>query len=207
MPAALTSVDESDSSNSPIDLFLERVRQDLAVNSMLRGSWVEQIVASYLGVNEFPGGFNYFDLRTHDGYSISIKHSVGVRATFDVSGRDNAWDNELAAQLRRDNPKAEGWLVNDSDGPRRWCDIWVLAHLAGEPTLDRVIDPSEWGFAVVTSDWLDGLPNKSITLGGLSARGVEFIAGDLLGEAVGLATQQLGCPRCWHDAEILESAE
>jgi hypothetical protein len=164
---------------------------------MLRGAWVEEIVAWYLGIEAFPGAFNYYDLRTADGFTISIKQSVGPKARFDVSGRMNAWECELAEERQAQDPKAEGWLENPSGAPQQWCDIWVLAHLDGEPDLDRVIDPSSWRFAVVDRVWLGAQPNKTLGRAGLESQGATFVGGEQLGHHVGRAAERLGSPSDW----------
>jgi hypothetical protein len=177
--------------------FLERTRRGLAENNMLRGAWVEEIVAWYLGIDVFPGAFNYYDLRTMDGFTISIKQSVGPKARFDVSGRVNAWDCELADECRKQDEKAEGWLDNPSGLPRQWCDIWVLAHLEGEPDLERVIEPMSWRFAVVDRVRLGALPNKTIGPAGLEALRFAFVSGEDLELEVRRAAQRLGTPANW----------
>ena len=160
-------------------LFLDRIRGELAANNTLRGPWVEEMVAAFIGITDFPGAWSYFDLRDHDGRSISIKQSVGSKAKFDVSGRRNAWDNELAVRQRLTNPKAEGWLENPTGEARRWCDLFIFGILPGDLTSERVTDVDEWRFAVRTRAELDALPigTKSMTVRRLGVIGATFKPG------------------------------
>lgn len=207
MPATEPVPDGGTPSGEVIDRFLERTRQGLATSNMLRGAWAEEIVASYLGIEIFPGAFNYFDLRTAGGFAISVKQSVGPKARFDISGRMNAWDCELADDRRLQDPKGEGWLENASGVPRQWCDIWVLAHLSGEPDLERVVEPASWRFAVVDRVWLDALGSKSIGLSGLESHGVTFVPGEDLPGRVRLAAERLGAPVNWRGDSVTVMAQ
>ena len=200
MPSSPTASEVIDQPHPMMRSFLERIQGDLASNHMLRGAWIEEVVASYLAIDVFPGALNYFDLRTQDGYSVSIKQSIGDRARFDISGRQWAWDNELAEKLREVDPRAEGWLENESGARRRWCDLWVFAHLPGEPELGRIADPAEWRFAAVSCTWLDALSGspKSLTPKRIENEGVSFVAGEELADSVQQAGQCLDNPVTWH---------
>lgn len=150
---------------------------------------MEQIVASFLGIDRFPGAWNYFDLKDATGRTISVKQSVGEKARFDVSGRRNAWDQALAEERRRENPQAEGWLENEAGAPRRWCDIFVYAHLASPLTVERVHDVDEWRFAVASRATLDGLPEgtRAVSVPRLEQLGCTFAHGSQLPDAIDAA--------------------
>jgi hypothetical protein len=173
-------------SSAVMDRFLSRVRGDLVMNNVLRGAWVEEIVAAFLGIDNLPGQWNYYDMRAEDGRTISVKQSVGRAARFDVTGRANAWDNELAAQLRRADPKADGWLPNPAGLPRRWCDVYVFAHLADPVDAVRVGDIDAWRFAARSRAWLDELPvtAKTQSVSQLVERDATFVHGNDLGSQV-----------------------
>ena len=54
-----------------INLFQQRLVDDLVENNVLRGAWAEQVVWSFLRDWRFPGQWSYFDLeaperRLHD---------------------------------------------------------------------------------------------------------------------------------------------
>jgi len=166
--------------------FLDRLPRDLVSNNMLRGSWVEEIAAAFLDIATFPGPWNYYDLRDAEGRTISIKQSVGPNARFDVTGRRNAWDNELAERLREMDPKAEGWLPNPEGMPRRWCDVYIFAHLPGPVDAVRVVNVDEWRFAARSRAWLDALPPtvKTQSVRRLAAREVDFVHGDQLRDQI-----------------------
>ena len=176
-------------SDEVMERFLDRLRDDLVSNNMLRGSWVEEIVASFLGIDAFPGQWNYYDLRDANGRTISVKQSVGQKARFDVTGRKNAWDNDLAVQRRVADPKAEGWLSNPDGLPRRWCDVYVFAHLPAPVDVVRVANVDEWRFGARSAAWLDSLPAtiRSQSVQQLIYRGVDFVDGTHLRDEVAAA--------------------
>lgn len=129
--------------------FAQRMVTDLSTNNVLRGAWAEQIVAHYLGIGTLPPNWSYYDMRSDDGLDISVKHSVGPRATFVVGMSQWAWDHELAAA----RPESEGWRGGDSMKPQYWCHAYVFAWLGSDdaaPPLDEVLDCERWRFAVLS---------------------------------------------------------
>jgi hypothetical protein len=129
--------------------FARRVIDDLATNNVLRGSWAEQVVAFYLGLESWPGNWCYYDLRDADGREISVKHSVGPRPSFGVAMSKWAWDPDLA----RDDPVTEGWRGGDTQAPQYWCHAYVFAWLDtpnAAPDLDDVLDPERWTFWILS---------------------------------------------------------
>ena len=97
MPATQTSDNAFVSGSAPIDLFLERVRQDLAVNSMLRGSWVEQIVASSQRVDQL--------LSEIDGREVRLGERAVTLATagLAVEWVTRDWRNRLLTLITNPN--------------------------------------------------------------------------------------------------------
>lgn len=129
--------------------FARRMIDDLATNNVLRGSWAEQIVAFYLGIESWPGNWCYYDLRDADDRDISVKHSVGHRPSFGVAMSRWAWDPDLA----REDPRTEGWRGGDAASPQYWCHAYVFAWLeapTSTPALDQVLDPGCWTFWVLS---------------------------------------------------------
>lgn len=129
--------------------FAQRMVTDLSTNNVLRGSWAEQIVAHYLGIDTLPPNWSYYDMRSADGLDISVKHSVGPRAKFAVAMSQWAWDHELAAE----HPQSEGWRGGDAVEPQYWCHAYVFAWLRSTnaaPPLDDVLDCERWRFAVLS---------------------------------------------------------
>jgi len=172
--------------------FLERMRADLTPHNVLRGAWVEQIVAAFLGIRDFPAPWSYFDLRDSSGRRISVKHSVGDKARFSVTGSRWAWDESLAAERRRIDKKAEVWLDNEDGTSKRWCDVYVYAHLPEPLTPERVENVDAWRFAVIPLTTLEALPESTRTVGlaRIEQIGVTWVPGDALGRAI-----EAVCPR------------
>jgi len=122
---------------------------DLPTNNVLRGSWAEQIVAYYLGIEAWPGNWCYYDMRDADRRDISVKHSVGPAPKFGVAMARWAWDPDLA----REDPRTEGWRGGEAAPPQYWCHAYVFAWLEAQtstPALDEVLDPGAWMFWVLS---------------------------------------------------------
>jgi hypothetical protein len=64
--------------------FSERLINSLEHNNVLRGSWAEEITASYLNDCKFSPQWSFFDF-TWNGQRVSVKHSVGKKARFGIS--------------------------------------------------------------------------------------------------------------------------
>jgi hypothetical protein len=60
-----------------------------------------------------------------------------------------AWDPELRKRL----PETEGWHRRADHAPDYWCHAYVFAWLevaSPAPSLDDVLDPDKWQFAVLS---------------------------------------------------------
>lgn len=128
--------------------FAHRMVSDLASNNTLRGAWAEQLVAHYIGIDDLPPNWSYYDMRDGAGRDISVKHSVGPNPSFSVSMNKWAWDPEL----RRDRPETEGWRGGEESEPQYSCHAYVFAWLEADssaPPLDDVLNPDRWVFAVL----------------------------------------------------------
>jgi len=91
--------------NGLVDQFTRRLVDDLVENNVLRGAWVEEIVAFCLPGWTFPGAWSYFDLLHPGGQrTLSVKHATGSKPRFTGARKKWAWDNRLAAQAGY-----EGW--------------------------------------------------------------------------------------------------
>jgi hypothetical protein len=158
--------------------FMHRMVDGLVDNNVLRGSWAEQLAAHFLGA-ELQRQWSYFDL-LWEGHTVSVKHSVGRKATFSVARSSNAWDWRLD----------EGWV--DVTEPTHLCDLYVFAHMASATdtvTLAEILDPQAWRFAVCTaSDMSRWFPpdQKTATVGTIASH-MEFVTGD------GLPAAARGC--------------
>lgn len=170
--------------------FAQRMVNDLATNNVLRGSWAEQLVAHYLGLTDLPPNWSYYDMRDVSGREISVKHSVGPRASFVVTMNQWAWDHELHAA----QPVTEGWRGGEAAEPQYWCHAYVFAWLdcdSSAPSLDIVLNSELWMFATLSrADMYRNFvlrraqPQKSIGLSGL--RGLtSFVHGSELAASVG----------------------
>lgn len=126
--------------------FAERLVNDLVENNVLRGAWVEEMVAFFLPGWTFPGAWSYFDLLHPDGkHTLSVKHATGTKPRFGVARKKWAWDNRLAG---RDGH--EGWRGDDERPAQHWCDVYVFAWLDGPVEHDRVLNVNAWKFAVLS---------------------------------------------------------
>lgn len=165
-------------SNELQQRFSRRLLNGLVDDGVLRGSWAEELVAHYLQA-EAQRQWSYFDLRwrTHE---ISVKHSVGADARFDVEAKKRAWDY---AHL---DATGDGW--REAEEPAYWCDLYVFAHLPIErdssPTLDEILEPAAWRFAVCSKadmiSWFLG--QKTASWGSLAGR-TAFVHGNELSAA------------------------
>jgi hypothetical protein len=129
--------------------FSRRMIGDIATNATLRGSWAEQLVAHFLGVEELPSNWVYYDVRDRSRRDISVQHSIGPTPTFGIEMKVWAWDPELRKRL----PETQGWHRRADHAPDYWCHAYVFAWLevaSAEPPLDDVLDPDKWQFAVLS---------------------------------------------------------
>lgn len=161
--------------------FARRMVDDLATNNVLRGSWAEQLVAHFLGVESLPANWSYYDLRDAKERAISVKNSVGSRPSFSVAMSTWAWE-----------PKS-GWLEASGGEPRFWCDAYVFAWLEADssaPPLDVVLDADLWRFGAVsraqmTEAFVAGRATPQKTAGLSTMRALtEFVPGPELGELI-----------------------
>lgn len=126
--------------------FAERLVDDLVGNNVLRGAWVEEMVAFFLPGWTFPGAWSYFDLLHPNGkHTLSVKHATGTKPRFGVARKKWAWDNRLAG---RDGH--EGWRGDDERPAQHWCDVYVFAWLDGPVERCRVLNVNAWKFAVLS---------------------------------------------------------
>ena len=161
--------------------FSNRLINGLVDDGVLRGSWAEELVAHFLQA-EPQRQWSYFDLKWR-AYKVSVKHSVGNRARFDVEAKKSAWDYAQLAST------GDGW--REEKVATYWCDLYVFAHLAGDdsasPRLADILDPSAWTFAVCSKadmvTWFTG--QKTASLNSLGAH-VSFVPGEQL-EAAAIA--------------------
>jgi hypothetical protein len=138
-----------------INLFQQRLVDDLVENNVLRGAWAEQVVWSFLRDWRFPGQWSYFDLEAPDGgYTMSIKHSAGKTPRFEVARRKWAWDN-----------RTMGWLGNDEVPPQHWCHVYIFAWLEEPLERSRLLDPNQWQIAVLSRADMYQLHEDSKTMG------------------------------------------
>lgn len=144
-----------------LSAFKDRLADDLLENNVLRGAWVEQIVHHYLVGWDFSRPWDYFDLIRPDeaspdgGRTLSIKHSTGAKAKYEIKRKQFAWDTRLASA-----GKYEGWRGHEARPAQHWCDVYLFASLPGDADLPRVLEPSEWRFHVLSrGDMCTKLPN------------------------------------------------
>ncbi|MGH8545165.1 MAG: hypothetical protein ACREX3_16390 [Gammaproteobacteria bacterium] len=184
MPAQPSDYREtSTSSSSPaeppdtlIDLFQQRLVDDLVENNVLRGAWAEQVVWSFLRDWRFPGQWSYFDLEAPNGGStMSIKQSAGKTPRFEVARRKWAWDNRIM-----------GWLGNEDVPAQHWCHVYIFAWLEEPLDRSRLLDPDEWLFAVLSRADMYQLEEdtKTIGIGRLRELGSPVVCGRELGGRV-----------------------
>lgn len=154
MQAARSSAVEN-SPDALINLFQQRLVDDLVENNVLRGAWAEQVVWSFLRDWRFPGQWSYFDLEApNDGYTMSIKHSAGKAPRFEVARRRWAWDNRIM-----------GWLGNDDVHAQHWCHVYTFAWLDAPLERTRLLDPNQWRFAALSRADMYQLQENSKTVG------------------------------------------
>lgn len=159
--------------------FQKRLVDELVDNNVLRGAWVEEIVAHYLPGWEFPGQWSYFDLEHRAAErTLSVKHSAGWTPRFDVIRRKWAWDNRIM-----------GWRGHDRRPPQHWCDVYVFAWLKPPLERGRVLDAEAWRFAVIPRGSMYRLAEnaKTITTNGLTELGGGSFGGDELAHRVDVA--------------------
>jgi hypothetical protein len=128
--------------------FAHRLVSDLSSNNTLRGTWAEHLVAHFLGIEDFPPNWSYYDMRDASGRDISVKHSVGRSSRFSVAMSEWAW-----LPSPRARPDDGGWLRSADAGPQYWCHTYVFAwleHDTSTPPLDAVLDPDRWAFSVLS---------------------------------------------------------
>lgn len=162
--------------------FARRMVDDLATNNVLRGSWAEQLVAHFLGVESLPENWSYYDLLDANGRRISVKNSVGSRPSFSVSMSTWAWEPD------------KGWLDGSGETARYWCEAYVFAWLeaaSSAPPLDVVLDADLWRFGVVGRTQMmeafvagRATPQKTSGLSTLSTL-TDFVPGVELGGLLG----------------------
>jgi len=138
-----------DITSALVHKFSERMVGGLATNNSLRRSWAVQLVAHFLGVEELPSNWVYYDVRDRSRRDISVQHSVGPMPSFGIDMKVWAWDPELRKRL----PETEGWHRRADHAPDHWCHAYVFAWLesaSAVPLLDDVLDPNKWQFAVLS---------------------------------------------------------
>ena len=128
--------------------FQARLLTGLHTNNVLRGAWAEEIAAHYLGDCRFPEQWSYFDL-DWEGQKVSVKHSVGSAARFAIPRTAYAWEPDGAT------PASGAFLGSGPNDRRFWCDLYVFAwldlgHKVRVPSLEQVLEPSQWRFATLT---------------------------------------------------------
>jgi hypothetical protein len=169
--------------------FKRRLVDDLVANNVLRGAWAEEVVAFWLEVSEFPGQWSYYDLRSADGTTVSVKHSTGAQARFTVKPSKWAWDNELVKEQGRD-----GWRGGYDTEPQLWCHVYVFSWLPEPIELDRILDPTAWRFApVARADMYRHQLLGSFTVKRLEATVGAMVPGSMLREAFEIASK-VGTP-------------
>ena len=99
---------------------------------------------------------------------MSIKHSAGKAPRFEVARRKWAWDNRIM-----------GWRGDDDIPPQHWCHIYVFAWLDEPLERSRLLDPSQWQFAVLSRADMYQLheDSKTIGIGRLRELGSPFVRG------------------------------
>lgn len=185
--------------SSTVDLvgrFTDRMVHDLVENSVLRGSWVEEIVASFLPGWTFPGQWSYFDLLHPDGeHTLSVKHATGVKGRFSVVRKKWAWDNRIAG---RDG--LEGWRDSEDRPPQYWCHVYVFAWLDGPAERERVMNADAWMFGVLSRaamySHFDDVPRtvsiqrvRQISQGGIPGTDLKLAVSAALADDLGIEVQ------------------
>jgi|688.fasta_scaffold261421_1 hypothetical protein len=123
--------------------FSERLINSLEHNNVLRGSWAEEITASYLNDCKFSPQWSFFDF-TWNGQRVSVKHSVGKKARFGISAASYGWD-----------PYEEAFIGDGKDSQAYLCDLYIFAWLPSNNhpdllLLDLIRDTSAWQFSWAT---------------------------------------------------------
>ena len=175
--------------NDLVAKFTRRLVDDLVENNVLRGGWVEEVVASFLPGWTFPGAWSYFDLLHPDGQqTLSVKHATGSKPRFVVSRKRWAWDNRLAGE-----DGYEGWRGDDERPAQHWCDVYVIAWLDGALERDRVMDVDTWRFAALFRgsmyEYFDE-GSQSVSVGGLQELAGSGVAGIELQTKVNAALRE-----------------
>jgi hypothetical protein len=146
-------VADPSSAPTPVEIFVARALRSLATDPALRTAWAEEVVGHFLqpGV-EFPDAGSYFGLEWH-GITISVRHSTGSHANFDIERRSLVYDTRLA-RARRPPPytvaNPEGWLGHPALPPQHWSDVHVYAWLPEMDSNDTVLDFDAWRFVALS---------------------------------------------------------
>jgi len=188
----VAATDTADSNAScaptPVEIFVARTLRSLTTNDALRTAWAEEVVGHFLqpGV-EFPDPWSYFDLDWH-GITISVKHSTGAHANFNIERRSLAYDARLA-RVRREPPytvaNPEGWLGHPALPPQHWCDVYVYAWLPVMDSNDTVLDFDAWRFTALSRAQMYRHFSATQTTVSINVlKEFEFVRGDELADRV-----------------------
>lgn len=173
---------------TPVEIFVARTLRSLTTDDALRAAWAEEVVGHFLepGV-EFPDPWSYFDLDWH-GMTISVKHSTGTHANFNIERRSLAYDPR-PARVRRQPPhtvlNTEGWLGHPALPPQHWCDVYVYAWLPEMDSNDTVLDFDAWRFAALSrAQMYRHFPATQTTASVNALKEFDFTHGDELGDRI-----------------------
>lgn len=125
--------------------FQQGLLANLAEHNTLRGLWAEEVVAFFLDGWGLSEPWVYYDLSTADGNKMSVKQSAGTNPKLSIKGQD-------AAVIPKGERTAsdDGWRYPASGNREYLSDVYTFAWLPGDLTQERVLNPEEWRFVVLS---------------------------------------------------------